>query len=178
MRNRKGTNQYKIKYNVPWTIIMFSMLYFTAVLYLGYQAEHPQKIISPLPDDAWSYNEPTPTPMQENEANVMKYITDKWSKHGTEETFRALHIAKNESGYRKNAVGYNCIYDGKSQACKKEDRNLAWSVDCGVMQINVKGTVCPQELFNPFKNIDKAYSMYEKRGFQPWVSAKLLGYVR
>jgi hypothetical protein len=62
-------------------------------------------------------------------------------------------------------------------ACKPEDRENAWSVDCGLMQINVKGKECPSELLDIKTNILKAYAMYKRRLWSPWVAARNLGYV-
>jgi hypothetical protein len=89
------------------------------------------------------------------------------------ETFKndykiALAVAKAESGLRSDAQGYNCRYGGISQACRIGDENKAWSTDCGVYQINVIGTTCPADLFNPAKNIEVAFQKYQKRGWQPW----------
>lgn len=82
----------------------------------------------------------------------------------------ATAIFKTESGMNERAMNWNCRYNGVSKQCLPEDRGNAWSVDCGIAQINVAGKVCPEELFNPEKNIAKAYAMYQQRGFQPWVS--------
>ncbi len=62
-------------------------------------------------------------------------------------------IAKAESGLSMDAKGYNCYYlngvatrtpvKGGSRACNPEDRGMAWSADCFVLQHNQKGTSCP-----------------------------------
>jgi hypothetical protein len=117
---------------------------------------------------------PTPTPTK---AEIVFEIAKAFEHKGADTMQKAFNVAKNESGWRHNAQGWNCIYDGVSGACKKEDRWNAWSVDCGVMQINVKGRVCPEELFDYKINIQKALAMYERRAWSPWVAAKKLGYV-
>ena len=81
-----------------------------------------------------------------------------------EEAEIAIATFRAESGLRANAQGWNCGYG----VCKIEDRGQATSTDCGVAQINIKGTECPSELFDEEKNIERAYSMYKRRGFQPW----------
>lgn len=95
---------------------------------------------------------------------VVMIIKELWK----DEARTALAVFQAESGLRPEAVGYNCYYGGKSKACKPEDRHLAWSVDCSVAQVNVKGKVCPAELMNPETNLKKAYEMYSRRGWQPW----------
>lgn len=79
-------------------------------------------------------------------------------------------VFKAESGHRSDAMGWNCYYNGQSKACLPQDRNQAWSVDCGVAQINVIGKVCPEELFDPENNLNVAKKMYESRGLSPWVA--------
>jgi hypothetical protein len=83
----------------------------------------------------------------------------------------ALAIFKTESGLNPRAMNWNCRYNGVSQQCKPEDRNNAWSVDCGIAQINVPGKACPEELFDYKNNIHVARSdLFDRRGFQPWVT--------
>ena len=87
-----------------------------------------------------------------------------------EDPLTALAIFKAESGLDPTAKGYNCRYNGISQACKKGDEGKAWSVDCGIAQINVIGSECPADLFNEEENLKVAKKMYETRGFSPWVA--------
>ena len=82
-----------------------------------------------------------------------------------------LSIVKAESEFNPNAVNYNCIYNGVSKPCKKEDRPKAWSVDCGLFQINKKLPKCPAYLFDIDINISQAMNLYFERGFQPWHSS-------
>lgn len=82
----------------------------------------------------------------------------------------ATAVFKTESGMNERAMNWNCRYNGVSKQCRPEDREKAWSVDCGIAQINVIGKTCPEEMFNPEKNLAKAYEMWRKRGFQPWVT--------
>lgn len=90
-------------------------------------------------------------------------------------------IFKAESGLNENAVGYNCHYYKEngtrySKACNKEDRYRAWSVDCGITQINTKGSSCPEELLDPANNIFTARKKYEAEGLKAWVVYKTGGY--
>lgn len=82
----------------------------------------------------------------------------------------ALAITKAESGMNSLAIGWNCRYGGVSMACKPEDRGKAWSVDCGLFQLNRMGQACPPETFDIAKNIAAAREMYDKRGWKPWVA--------
>lgn len=79
-----------------------------------------------------------------------------------------------ESGLNPVAMNWNCTYindKGKtySTSCKKVDRVRAWSVDCGVAQINVRGKECPQILFDPVENLRIAkVEKYDKQGLGAW----------
>lgn len=79
-----------------------------------------------------------------------------------------LKIAMAESGQQAGNKGYNCIYGGKSMACKPEDRAKAWSVDCGLLMINVHGTMCPTELFDIDLNIKAAQGKFQRQSFGAW----------
>lgn len=82
----------------------------------------------------------------------------------------ALAVAKGESGLDPNAKGYNCKYGSRSTSCKPEDREKAWSVDCGIYQINTVAKDCPTHLMDPETNIAIAKEMQSKRGWSPWVA--------
>lgn len=81
----------------------------------------------------------------------------------------ALAVAKSESGLDPNAKGWNCKYGTKSTSCKPEDRGKAWSVDCGIYQINSVTKDCPEHLMDVEVNIAIAKEMQSKRGWSPWV---------
>lgn len=82
------------------------------------------------------------------------------------ETF--LKIAMAESGQQSGNKGYNCYYGKQSMACKPEDRSKAWSVDCGLLMVNVMGTICPAEMFDIDYNIKAAQGKFERQGFAAW----------
>lgn len=129
--------------------------------------------------EAVSYSEPreseeagTPT-TEHSPSSVEAKILKAWE--GTGNGHIAVAVAKSESGLRSTAMGWNCHYydaQGKrySKACNPEDRPKAWSVDCGVMQINHLGKTCPSHLFNPDENIRIGRDMFKNRGFSPWVA--------
>lgn len=81
----------------------------------------------------------------------------------------ALMIFKSESGLIPDKKGYNCYYGDISKACAVADRYRAWSVDCGIAQLNFLGKECPPQAFDPDWNLAQAAAKYERRGWQPWV---------
>lgn len=95
-----------------------------------------------------------------------------------EEPDKAVAVFTAESGLNPLAKGWNCYYfreDGSrySAACEIEDRENAWSVDCGVTQMNVAGKECPAEYMDAKWNIEKSYIWkYLPSGWQPWVAEK------
>jgi hypothetical protein len=131
--------------------------------------------------EAVSYSEPreseeagTPT-TEHSPSSVEAKILAAWK--GTGDEHIAVAVAKSESGksLKTDAIGWNYYYynaQGKlySKACLPQDRANAWSVDCGVMQINHIGKTCPAHLFDPDENIRIGKSMYDTRGFTPWVT--------
>lgn len=92
-----------------------------------------------------------------------------------EEAEKATAIFMHESGLVLNRKGWNCHYyrkDGTrySKSCNIEDRPLAWSVDCGITQINVKGKTCPAKLLTLEGNMEAARKIYKTQGLGAWVS--------
>lgn len=99
-----------------------------------------------------------------------------------------LAIAKAESGLKTDSQGWNCWYQKAdkslltpaqaaeiprnkriSTACKPTHRESAWSVDCGVYQINVIGKLdCPKELFDVETNISAAQGKFQRQGYGAW----------
>jgi len=92
-----------------------------------------------------------------------------------EEARTAAAIIQAESKFKPDAKNYNCYYTNKagkkySTQCKKGDEHKAWSVDCGVAQLNYHGKICPAWTLDPELNIKKMSDMYSKRGWSPWVT--------
>lgn len=90
------------------------------------------------------------------------------------DTMQAIAMA--ESHGNINAIGWNCIYDGKSKPCLPEDRSNAFATDCGLFQISVKGNTCPNGLFDPVVNIKSAERIYHEQGLRAWVVWKTGAY--
>lgn len=88
----------------------------------------------------------------------------------------ALAVLQHESQGNEKAKNWNCIYNGKSTFCKTEDRSKAWSVDCGIAQINVRGQVCPAELMTKEGSIPYIEKIYKTQGLNAWVSYKTGAY--
>lgn len=82
----------------------------------------------------------------------------------------AMAVLKYESGLKLDAINYNCRYNGKSKSCKKKDRNEAWSVDCGIAQINVKGKYCPASYMTLEGNMEQVEKIYKEQGLDAWVA--------
>lgn len=90
----------------------------------------------------------------------------------------ALAVLKHESNLKLNSINYNCRYNGRSTFCKKGDKEKAWSVDCGIAQVNVKGKVCPKELMTLDGNMKAVEKVYKEQGLNAWVSYKNKKYLR
>lgn len=97
----------------------------------------------------------------------------------------AKAVILHESQNNLRAINWNCRYpikqaDGsikyRSTFCKKEDRHLAWSVDCGIAQINVVGKYCPSHLFTIEGNMLAVEKIYKTQGLDAWVSYKTGAY--
>lgn len=83
-----------------------------------------------------------------------------------------IAISKAESGTQAGQKGYNCYYGDKSKACKPGDENKAWSVDCGLLQVNVYGRICPYEMYDIDYNLQAAKGKYDRQGFNAWTVCK------
>jgi len=88
----------------------------------------------------------------------------------------ATAVLTHESSLNLKAKHYNCRYvsakTGKtySTTCKKGDLEKAWSVDCGIAQVNVKGQICPSNLMTLEGNMVAVERIYNEQGLKAWVS--------
>lgn len=57
-------------------------------------------------------------------------------------------------------------------------KNTNGTIDCGIGQINFKGTVCPEGFMDVEINLAYARWMYDRRGWQPWVVYNNKSYLR
>lgn len=90
----------------------------------------------------------------------------------------AKAVLKHESNLQLNSINYNCIYNGHSTFCKRQDRINAHSVDCGIGQINQKGKVCPKALLTLEGNMKAVEKVYKEQGLNAWVSYKNKAYLK
>jgi hypothetical protein len=88
----------------------------------------------------------------------------------------ALAVLKHESNLKLNSINYNCRYNGRSTFCKKGDEYKAWSVDCGIAQINTRGQICPKELLTLEGNMKALEKIYKEQGLNAFVSYKTGAY--
>lgn len=108
----------------------------------------------------------------DNIPDVGKKVEDKICAVFGEDCELMIAIAKAESGLKADSIGYNCMYEGKSTVCKPGDRHLAWSVDCGILQINHRGKVCPAELLEVDNNLNVGKKILNTQGLTAWSSFK------
>lgn len=104
-------------------------------------------------------------------SEVVRMIEEKFG----EKSSLVSAVFKAESGHNPRSMNWNCRYTNErketvSKSCKPEDRDKAWSVDCGVAQINTIGQTCPEELFEVEHNLAVAKKMYDARGLNPWMA--------
>lgn len=89
------------------------------------------------------------------ECPIDGHIEETIAKHFPKNKCKMIAIAKAESRLKMSAKGFNCYYSkgvatttpikGGSKACKVEDRHLAHSVDCFILQDNQPGSKeCPK----------------------------------
>lgn len=80
----------------------------------------------------------------------------------------AIRIAKSENFWNLN----------KHFDCRRTNVNKNGSIDRGIFQINsVHTDISPEDAFNCFKNIDYAYNLWKRQGWQPWSAYTNLSYL-
>lgn len=89
------------------------------------------------------------------DTDIEKYICEKF---GQMDCKIAVAVAKAESGLRENAININ----------------TNGTIDVGIYQINSihfnKEGCSLKEIADQYKNVDCAYSIWEKQGWNPWVA--------
>lgn len=185
-RERMNSQIFFLKALIVMLLFLLSVIVIGHIIKDWKDAEWQKNVVSPLASQVYAMSRtPTPAPVPEPTVeNVMAYIgrKDKFGKYGPYVAARAsmcfvtegMSAAKNNvSHVDTRRVNYNCQYvvNGKkiSTSCPPQDYDKAWSVDCGIAQINVAGKVCPEKLFDFRTNIDTALEKYEARGdFSAW----------
>ena len=157
MKTRRGTNGYqdKFAFEDKVTISILLVAFLTALGVIVAILTRPP-IISPLPDSGYSFSvqamEPTPTPKNPSKTEIIAYIAKVWENEGVYEQARAISCFVSESGLRADAYNFNS--------------NGTW--DGGVSMINSIHKQPDSVVYNVYKNIDFAYKLYKRRGWQPW----------
>lgn len=110
-------------------------------------------------------------------------IRKHFPRHGT----TMIAIAHAESGMSMSAKGWNCFYSngkatttpikGGSNACKVEDRHLAWSVDCFALQRNYKGKDCPKGV-TVDEHLKEVADLSRVQGLDAWTVYRTGAYKR
>lgn len=104
------------------------------------------------------------------EDKIREYFPKNWKT--------MVAVAHAESQMNQKAVGYNCYYadgiatstaiKGGSRSCDVKDRSLAWSRDCGLLQINTTKKSCPKETLD--EHLKRAADLSRSQGLGAWVT--------
>ena len=92
-----------------------------------------------------------------------------------------IAIAHAESNMNPQAQNWNCYYNktntivytsrvkgSHSTACKKDHRKYAWSTDCGILQVNYKGKICPTKTID--EHLQEASTLSKHQGLKAWTA--------
>lgn len=157
LRNANGQYSYKPNNIFTWRVAVLSGV----VLWCAVMGSH-------VNDDNTYQREPEvfmkPVVVENKqetiETKIRHYFPKSWKT--------MIAVAHAESQMNPNAVGYNCIYNGVSKACKPEDRHKAWSLDCGLLQLNTKAKQCPNETID--EHLKRASELSRVQGLEAWVA--------
>lgn len=128
--------------------------------------------------------EQLPITNQTRDISVNNQLTKKEIENKIKQYFPRSHktmiaVAYAESGLNQEAKGWNCYYNKKetivystkvkgshSTACKVSHRIYAHSVDCNVLQRNVKGQICPKQTLD--EHLKEVSELSKKQGLKAW----------
>lgn len=169
-------------------------------LYGAYRYLHTVEVVtSPAPVIATSTIATATPPKKYTQSEIEAWrkqraeeVATKLSEQLSPEEVRvAVAIVKHESQLSPSATNWNCFYDSegyvhetrvkgaRSKACLKTHREYAWSVDCGIAQINFKGKTCPEHTKDMQWSVNKMVEMYRARGdWSAWVSYNTGAYLK
>lgn len=186
MRNRRRKNWVaRLKLLSSLLIIAslgVSLWFLTRPQVIVYTAEPaPVVVVKPVPKPAPKkvHYATSPQWTAEQETSIKAVLQEHFAEPDAK---IALAIIKHESRLSLSAKNWNCFYDSEglvheerngntvSRSCQKGHRQYAWSVDCGVMQYNVRGKDCPEFTQDREWSITKMKEMHAERGWQPWVA--------
>lgn len=167
----RGINQYKRVYYKEYGAL-FTVLF---VSFIGFLVQHQPNEDMIYVREQEVYLKPVVVNHPEDES-----IETKIRQHFPRSHKTMIAIAHAESNMNPNATGYNCYYYkgkatttkivGGSKACKVEDRHMAWSLDCGLLQLhNGKGNKqCPKETVD--QHLKRAAELSRVQGLEAWVT--------
>jgi len=171
----KKINQYKRTYNKEKGALLGLVMIFVVYVLPG-ASEYGHESYTREPEEIAVHIEATVPVTKENskkeiEAKIKHYFPRSWRT--------MIPIAYAESGLNPEAKGWNCYYNEKetvvytskvkgshSTACKKSHRVYAYSVDCNVLQRNVKGQVCPKQSLD--EHLKEVAELSKVQGLQAW----------
>lgn len=123
-----------------------------------------------------------PQVIQEVEV-IEETVEQKIVKHFPRSHKVILKIAQAESKMDENAKNWNCYYNKDetivyrervkgthSTSCKPSHRIFAWSIDCGILQMNTKEKECPVETID--EHLERAATLSRIQGLNAWVAYK------
>jgi hypothetical protein len=102
---------------------------------------------------------------------VINEISTVFNKEPARVIAKMIYVISLESGFKPNAMNWNCRYGNRSMVCKKGDLDKAWSVDCGIMQLNYPGKYCPGNIMDWKTNIRLGYEKFKRQGMKAWVAS-------
>lgn len=105
------------------------------------------------------------------EDEIIKYILEVFKDESAHTKAKFIYVISKESGFKIDAMNWNCRYGNKSTSCKPQDRDYAWSVDCGVMMLNHLGKYCPGNVMPYKQNIQLGYEKFKQQGMKAWVAS-------
>lgn len=131
-------------------------------------------------------------PVTKENTSSKKQIEEK-IKHYFPRSYKTMiPIAYAESGLNENAKNWNCYYNkdetvvystrvkgSHSTSCKLSHRVYAYSVDCNVLQKNVKGKVCPKQTLD--EHLQEVADLSKIQGLSAWSAynqGKHLAYIK
>lgn len=167
----KKVNQYKTNYNKEVGALLGLVICF--VFMLGGIADYGDETYIAEPEVPVVKVTNVELTKSEIEEKIKHYFPRSWKT--------MIPIAYAESGMSTTAKGWNCYYNkdetvvyssrvkgSHSTACKKSHRVYAYSVDCNVLQRNVKGQVCPNQTLD--EHLKEVAELSKIQGLQAWSS--------
>ncbi len=173
----KKINQYKRTYNKERGVLLGLVIAFVIGVLpnlsdMGKEVYVREEVAVHIQATVPETKDNTPS-KKEIEEKIKYYFPRSWKT--------MIPIAYAESGMSTTAKGYNCFYNkdetivystrvkgSHSTACKPSHRVYAYSVDCNVLQRNVKGQICPKQTLD--EHLKEVAELSKIQGFKAWSS--------